>query len=134
MFKVWAKRRFKTPEKKLRAKYRREFELNEKIVSNTLWARLEPNGRLVVGAVAKRQPPPAHPPAQSTSSTDAAASTAAGSDANDRNEDAASAGNADATSLPPEAAAAQCPDILITCLGDLPVDDGGGRRCSTINE
>jgi len=105
--KVWAKRRFKTPEKYLRAKYKREFELNEKIVSNTLWARLEPNGRLVVGAVTKRQPP--QPTQSSTSTTGTAPSTAAGSD---RNVDTA----AEITSFPPEAAdAAQCPDILVTC-------------------
>ena len=130
--KVWAKRRFKTPERYLRAKYKREFELNEKIVSNTLWAQLQPNGRLVVGAVVKHQPPHPHHPAQSTTSTsgggtDAPASTTAGSDANDR--DDAASDNAETTSFPPEAAAAQCPDILITCPGIMSTDDSG--RCSS---
>jgi len=113
---VWAKRRFKTPVKCLRAKYRREFELNEKIISNTLWARLEPNGRLVVGAVAKRQPPqPTPQSAASTTGTETTPSIAAGSETNDRNDDEGAA--ADTTSLPePEVvAAADCPDILITC-------------------
>jgi len=117
--KVWAKRRFKTPEKYLRAKYRREFELNEKIVSNTLWARLEPNGRLVVGAVAKRQPPqPAQP---STSTTGTAPSTTAGSDRND------------STSLPPPPpppAPAQCPDILVTCPDTITTAADNGYRSS----
>jgi len=127
-FKVWAKRRFKTPEKYLRAKYKREFELNEKIVSNTLWARLESKGRLVVGAVAKRQPPQPHHPAQSTTSTtgtDGAPSTAAGSERNDRS-DAASV-DAETTSFPPEAAAAECPDILVTCPDTIRIVDNGYR-------
>jgi len=113
---IWAKRRFKTPERCLRAKYRREFELNEKILSNTLWARLEPNGRLVVGAVAKHQPPPPHHKAQSTISTtgtEAAASTAASSDRND-------AASVDAGNL--FQAAAECPDILVTCADS--IDNG----------
>jgi len=100
-------------------------------MSNTLWARLETNGRLVVGAVAKHQPPHPHPAAQSslsTAGTEAPASTAAGGEGNDRErdrDDAASVNNAVATSFPPEAAAAQCPDILITCPGAVPTDDNG---------
>jgi len=113
MIQVWAKRRFKTPQKQLRAKYKREFELNEKIVSNTLWARLEPNGRLVVGAVAKKQPPQPPQSAASTTATDAAGSEVA--DQNDTDAETT-------TSFPPEAAAPQCPDILITCPGA--VDNG----------
>jgi len=123
---IWAKRRFKTPEKYLRAKYKREFELNEKILSTTLWARLEPNGRLVVGAIAKRQPPQPHQPVQSTTSTtgtEAAASTAAGSEAIDRND-------AETMSYPPETAAAQCPDVVITCPGAIAHDDKGCQSSS----
>jgi len=117
---VWAKRRFKTPEKYLRAKYKREFELNEKIVSNTLWARLEANGRLVVGAVAKRQPPPATQPPQPLPATQpppAAQSSASTSTAgvSDRNDTAAAAAPAAVAFPPPLHAAAECPDILVTC-------------------
>ena len=108
----------------MRAKYKREFELNEKILSSTLWARLEPNGRLVVGAVAKRQPPVANQPVQSTtSSTEADGSTALGSGATDRND--ATFVNADITSLPPELAAARCPNIMITCQGAVSTNDDG---------
>jgi len=126
--KVWAKRRFKTPLKYLRAKYKREFELNEKILSHTLWARLEPNGRLVVGAVAKKQPP--HPQATtSTTDTEAATWTAADSEVIGRDY-AALLDNPQTTSFPPEAAAPQHPDIRITCPGDVPAVDGGCRSSS----
>jgi len=121
---VWAKRRFKTPQKYLRAKYRREFELNEKIVSNTLWARLEPNGRLVVGAVTKKQPAKRPQSAASPSETEAAPLTAAGNEGNDRNHDHEAE---TMTSLPPEVGAMQFPDILVTCTPGA-VDNG---RCSS---
>ena len=116
---VWAKRRFKTPLKYLRAKYKREFELNEKIISNTLWARLEPNGRLVVGAVAKKQPAQA---TTTSTGTEAVASTAAGgNEVNNRDDSVASAAGAavihdvTTTSLSPETSPPQYPDILSTC-------------------
>jgi len=92
-------------------------------VSNTLWARLEPNGRLVVGAVAKKQPPRPQSTV-STTGTEAAPSTAAGSEVNDRNDDALI--DAETTSLPQEAGASQYPDILITCPGAV-----GNSCCSS---
>jgi len=142
---VWAKRRFKTPEKYLRAKYKREFELNEKIVSNTLWARLEANGRLVVGAVAKRQPPPAtqppqplpetqpprRPPAtQPPPATQSSASTSTAG-VSDRNDTAAAP--AAVAFPPPLHAAAECPDILVTCPDTVRTVDNG-RRTSADND
>jgi len=119
LLQVWAKRRFKTPLKYLRAKYKREFELNEKIVSSTLWARLEPNGRLVVGAVAKRQAP--QPQTQTSDQPETAEPVATGSEPT--NDPSTSAENV--TSHPPETAAAECPDILVTC--HIAADEENGR-------
>jgi len=79
---------------------------------------------LVVGAVAKRQPPPPQSNT-STTGTDAAPSTAAGSDRNDRNDTAFV--EAETTSFPPEVAAAECPDILVTCPDTVRAVDNGYR-------
>ena len=132
MVQVWAKRQFKTPERSLRAKYKHEFELNEKIVSNTLWARLEPNGRLVVGAVAKHQPPNPNQASQSSEAVESAA--AAGSDGNDRNDAASVSIDAETKSVPPEVAAAECPDVPVTCPDAIPTTENGCRPSLPDNE